>query len=249
MIQIEKAKQVILQSRNKFEQKYINRDIKFFNNEESVKSLFERQVELDLQLTFPTANVIVVPNHQINFNKGVIKSFVSPLPKKFNGIIEETKNGPIVLNNEKDTKSEHIDTLIGIVFEDKSEYNVVVEFKHRNRFNSKGEPENRDFQEKEAIIKDLERVSATNNPNNYSTDSGIIINDFMFIFITDKEESYVNPKKVICQSRKILCNKKNQLYSFEFGEGVTKEFNGYKFKFKYKQIQDSYFLNFDSFNI
>lgn len=240
MMQIEKAKQVILQSRNKFEQKYINRDIKFFNNEESVKSLFERQVELDLQLTFPTANVIVVPNHQINFNKGVIKSFVSPKQKNFNGIIKETKNGPIVLDNEKDTKSEHIDTLIRIVFEDRTEYNVIVEFKHRNKLNSKGKQEGRDFQEKEAIIKDLERVSSTKNPNNYSTDSGITINDFMFIFITDKDKSFVPPS--VSKSRKLG-------YSFEFGEGVTKEFNGYKFKFKYKQIQDIYFLNFDSFNI
>jgi len=239
MTQIEKVKKIILQSRNKFEQKYINRDTRFFNNEESIKSLFESQVRLDLQLEFPSSsNITVVPNHQINFNKGVIKSFVSPKPKNFNGIIEETQNGPIVLNNEKDIKSEHIDTLIRIVFEDKSEYNVVVEFKHRNRFNSKGKLEGRDFQEKEAIIKDLERVSSTKNPNNYSTDSGITINDFMFIFITDKDKSFVKPS--VCSSRKLG-------YSFEFGEGVIKEFNGYKFEFKYKQIQDIYFLNFDSF--
>jgi hypothetical protein len=128
--------------------------------------------------------------------------------------------------------------LIRIVFEDKSEYNVVVEFKHRNKLNSKGNQEGRDFQEKEAIIKDLERVSATKNPNNYSTDSGIIINDFMFIFITDKYKSFVEPS--VCNSRKLG-------YSFEFGEGIIKEFNGYKFEFKYKQIQNSYFLNFDSF--
>lgn len=238
MTQIEKAKQVILQSRNEFENKYVSRDIRFYNNEEAVKSIFESQVRFNLQNEFPKAEVIVVPNHQINFNKGIIKSFVSPKPKNFNGIIKETKNGPIVLGNDKDTKSEHIDTLIRVVFEDKSEYNVVVEFKHRNKLNSKGKQEGRDFQEKEAIIKDLERVSSTKNPNNYSIDSGIIINDFMFIFITDKDKSFVEPS--VCNSRKLG-------YSFEFGEGIIKEFNGYKFEFKYKQIQNVYFLNFDSF--
>lgn len=238
MTQIEKAKQIILQSRDEFEQRYVNRDVRFYNNEEAVKSIFEHQVRYNLQVLLPTASIIVVPNHQINFNKGVVKSFVSPKPKNFNGIIKETKNGPIVLGNNKDIKSEHIDTLIRIVFEDKSEYNVVVEFKHRNKLNSKGKQEGRDFQEKEAIIKDLERVSSTKNPSNYSTDSGIVINDFMFIFITDKDKSFVDPS--VCNSRKLG-------YSFKFGEGVIKEFNGYKFEFKYKQVQNSYFLNFDSF--
>tara|TARA_R110000823_G_C15785233_1_gene485563 strand:+ start:75 stop:794 length:720 start_codon:yes stop_codon:yes gene_type:complete len=239
MSQITKTKQIILQSRNDFETKYINRDKRFFNNEESVKSIFEGIVRSNLKKGFPYAKeVIVVPNHQINFKKGVIRSFVSPKPKNFNGVITETRNGPISIGNEKDVKSEHVDSLIRIVFKDNTEYNVIVEFKHRNKLNSKGKTEGRDFQEKEAIIKDLERVSSTKNPNNYSTDSGILINDFMFIFITDKDKSFVKHSR--CNSRKLG-------YSFEFGEGVVKEFNGNKFEFKYKQIQNVYFLNFDSF--
>ena len=34
MTQVEKAKQIILQSRDEFEKKYVNRDTRFFNNEE-----------------------------------------------------------------------------------------------------------------------------------------------------------------------------------------------------------------------
>ena len=243
MTQIEKAKQVIFQSRNEFEQKYINRDIRFYNNEESVKSLFERQAEFNLNQTFPNASIIVVPNHQINFTYP-LKSFVSMGIKndskllKEGAIIKQSSNGPIIEGVNKITKSEHIDTLIHIQFEDKTTYSVVIEFKHRNLLNSKGQKEGREFQESEAITKDLERLSIMMNPNSYSTDSGVVFNDFMFIFITDHKEGFVN--KRIRQS-------KSHGYTIEFGEGVIKEFNGYKFEFKYKQVQNSYFLNFDSF--
>ena len=243
MTQIEKAKQIILQSRNKFEQKYINRDVKFFNNEESVKSLFERQVELDLQLEFPTSNIVVVPNHQINFLQP-LKSFVSMGMKndskllKEGAVIKQSLNGPIIKGVNKIIKSEHIDTLIHIEFEDKTTYSVAIEFKHRNLLNSKGKKEGREFQESEAITKDLERLSVMMNPNNYSTDSGVVFDDFMFIFITDHKNGFVDRR--IRQS-------KGHGYTIEFGEGVVKEFNGYKFEFRYKQIQNSYFLNFDSF--
>ena len=246
MTQVEKAKQIILQSRDEFEKKYVNRDTRFFNNEESVKSLFERQVEFDLTNKFPNANVIVVPNHQINLLPGVVKSFVSTGIKNDKklllegAVIKQSSNGPIIEGLDKVIKSEHIDTLIYIEFEDKTVYVVAVELKHRNLFNSKGQKEGREFQESEAITKDLERLSAIMDPSNYNTDSNVIFNDFMFIFITDHKNGFVDQR---------VRKSKGHGYTIEFGEGVIKEFNGYKFEFKYKQLKDFYFLNFDSFNL
>lgn len=241
---IKATQQVILASQEKFIQKYINRDPRFFNNEESVKSLFERQVEFDLTLAFPQSQIIIVPNHQINFNKGVIKSFVSTGIKndqKFlneGAFITQTPNGPIINNLNKVTKSEHIDTLIYIKYPNNVEYSIAVEFKHRNLLNSKGQKEGREFQESEAIIKDLERLTALMDPTNYTTDSNLIFNDFMFCFITDHKQGFVDRR---------IRTSKGHGYTLEFGEGVVKEFNGYKFNFKYNKVQNSYFLNFDSF--
>jgi hypothetical protein len=184
------------------------------------------------------------PNVPCSFKKGVVKTVSTITGNKFKkevdeGIIIEHK-GSIIKTTPTPSSNELIDLMLRFRLEDGEELNIAWEFKNRNKENYFGKDEGRGQQEPLAIIKDLERLTAILDINNMEIDSPWRPSEFMFMFTTDCFDRFVEYKNITVYDKKL---------SFNFGEGLEIEFNGYKFNFKYKKRKNLYFLTFASWNL
>lgn len=183
-------------------------------------------------------------NVPCSFNNSIIKTVSTITGKSFNkgvdkGIIIEHQ-GSIIKTTPTPSSSEHIDLMLRFRLESGEELNIAWEFKNRNRENYFGKDEGRGQQEPLAIIKDLERLTACLDINNMKTDFPWRPSEFMFMFTTDCFDRFVKYKTINVYGKKL---------SFNFGEGLEIEFNGYKFNFRYKKLKNLYFLTFTSWNL
>ena len=176
----------------------------------------------------------ITPNVPCSLKKGVVKTVSTITGGEFRkdvdkGIIIEHQ-GSIIKTIPTPLSNELIDLMLRFRLENGEELNIAWEFKNRNKKNYFGKDEGRGQQEPLAIL----------NVNNMKVDSPWRPSEFMFMFTTDCFDRFVEYKKITVYDKKL---------SFNFGEGLEIEFNGYKFNFKYIKLKNLYFLTFTSWNL